>query len=209
MTNKRKTSVAKPRQGPNLRNLEFSPDKNPLMEPQQVEIKRRYVSTGRTGELMDPATGEVRAISVIRQVEDKDDAEFVKIFSEGIKAAYGLSKTASRVFQVVLDEYESTPMSGGYADSIYLAWFGGGLSGRDVGMTDRTFQTGLRELLAKGFIAARSPNLFWVNANLFFKGDRVLFIKEYRRRKPSEQYDLERRGHQRLDAPEDLPPRDR
>ena len=43
-------------------------------------------------------------------------------------------------------------------------------------------QTGLRELLAKGFLAPRSPNLYWVNPALFFKGDRVAFVKEYRRR---------------------------
>jgi len=36
--------------------------------------------------------------------------------------------------------------------------------------------------LAKGFLAPRSPNLFWVNPSLFFKGDRVMFIKEYRRK---------------------------
>jgi len=43
------------------------------------------------------------------------------------------------------------------------------------------FQTGLNELLAKGFLAPRSPNLFWVNPALFFKGDRVAFVREYRR----------------------------
>ncbi|WP_434533783.1 hypothetical protein, partial [Chitiniphilus shinanonensis] len=95
-----------------------------------------------------------------------------------------------------------TPMAGGYADSVYLAWFDGGLSGQNIGMTDRTFQTGLRELLAKGFLAARSPNLFWVNPSLFFKGDRVAFVKEYRRRKPSqdeaERGELESKGQQRL-----------
>jgi hypothetical protein len=183
MPKERNNSVVNARLGPSLRNLKFSPDVNPLMLPTQISIKRRFVSTGRNSELVDPKTGVTQAVSMIRQVEEKDDKEFVKVFSDGIKAAYGLSRTAARVFQVVLDEYEKTPMNGGYADAIYLAWFGEGLSGRDVGMTDRTFQTGLRELLAKGFLAARSPNLFWVNANLFFKGDRVLFVKEYQRRK--------------------------
>ncbi len=30
------------------------------------------------------------------------------------------------------------PMSRGFADSIYLAWFDGGLSGRDIGMSENT-----------------------------------------------------------------------
>lgn len=193
MSLKRNTTISKARQGPSLRALEFSPDKNPLIEPNRVEVKRRYVTTGREGELVDPSTGEVQAVSMIRQVEERDDAEFVKVFSDGLKAAFGLSKTASRVFHVVLEEYEKTPMNRGYADSIYLAWFGDGLSGRDIGMTDRTFQTGLKELLAKGFISPRGPSLFWVNPHLFFKGDRVLFIKEYVRRssRPRNEIDLE------------------
>jgi len=100
----------------------------------------------------------------------------------------------------VLDQYQRTPMSRGYADAIELFWFGDGIEGRDVGMKEDTFKKGLRELLDKSFLAPKSPNSFWVNSALFFKGDRVLFIKEYRRRKPSAQDELEARGQQRLEV---------
>lgn len=183
MTVKRQTNVSNARTGPSLRDLPYSPDKNPLLEGNHIVVKRRYVSTGLKRDLMDPHTGEITGAAVVREVVEKDDAEFVKVFAEGVKAAFGLSKTASRVFTLVLEQYQSEPMVGGYADSVYLAWFGDGLSGRDVGMSDKTFQTGLRELLAKGFLAPRTPNVFWVNSSLFFKGDRVLFVKEYVRRR--------------------------
>ena len=49
-------------------------------------------------------------------------------------------------------------------------------------MSEKTFQRGLKELLAKQFLAPRSPSTFWVNPALFFKGDRVKFITEYRRK---------------------------
>lgn len=191
MTGNRKTNVVNPRSGPNLRGLSFSPDNNPLLEPQEIEVRRRRVKTGRKQDLINPETGEVTGVAAIFTVEEKDDSEFVKVFADGVKAAFGLSKTAWRVFQVVLDQYQQTPMAGGYADSVYLAWFDGGLSGQSIGMTDRTFQTGLKELLAKGFLAPRSPNLFWVNPSLFFKGDRVAFVKEYRRKKPAIDTDRE------------------
>ncbi len=184
MTKTRNTNVSNPRLGPNLRGLSFSPDANPLIQPQEITVKRRRVKTGNNSELVDPLTGELKGVAAIYTFEEKDDMEFVKVFSEGVKAAFGLSKTAHRVFQVVLDQYQGTPMRGGYADSVYLAWFDGGLSGHSIGMTDRTFQNGLKELLAKGFLAPRSPNLFWVNPALFFKGDRVAFVKEYRRKSP-------------------------
>ena len=162
---------------PKLRQLSYSPDVNPLAESYQITSKRRYLRLVRGADLIDPATDEVHAVSVIQQVEEKDDAEFVEVFSAGIKAVYELTKTAARTFQVVLDNYEQEPMSMGFVDSVYLAWFDGCLSGQTIGMSEATFNRGMRELVDKGFIYPRSPSLYRVNPNLFFKGDRVMFIK--------------------------------
>lgn len=167
---------------PKLRSLAYSPEANPLIEPQQIKTKRRLVRSGRSEDLVNPATGEISGVSAIHQVEERDDAEFVKVFAAGVKAIYDLTKTASRVFQVVLDQYQQEPMRKGFADSLYLAWFDGGLDGQSIGMSEATFNRGLRELVDKGFLYPRSPSVFWVNPSLFFKGDRVMFIKEYRRK---------------------------
>ena len=183
-----------------LDKLQYSPTENPLLEPQQVKTKRRLVKSGRSEDLVNSVTGEITGVAAIHQIEERDDAEFVKVFGAGVAAAYELGKTAQRVFQVVLDQYQRTPMSRGYADAIELFWFGNGIEGRDVGMSEYTFKRGLRELLDKGFLAPKTPSSFWVNPALFFKGDRVLFIKEYRRRKPTAQDELEARGQQRLEV---------
>jgi Firmicute plasmid replication protein (RepL) len=183
-----------------LRKLELSPTINPLMEPQQVTTKRRYVRSGRSDELMSTSTGEISAVSTIHMVEERDDAEFVKVFAAGVAASYDLSRTAQRVFQVVLDQYQRTPMSRGFADYVNLLWFDDGLEGRDVGMSEYTFKRGLRELLDKRFIAAKDGVSFWTNPALFFKGDRVMFIKEYRRRRTTQAQELEAAGQQRLDV---------
>jgi len=185
---------------PNLRYLAFSPDVNPLMETRAIAIKRRYVDSGVRRDLMD-SDGVVQAAAVIRNIEEKDDAEFVKVFAAGVAASYDLTRTGQRVFQAVLGEYQGTPMQGGFADAVYLSWFGDGLSGKDVGMSEKTFQRGLRELLGKGFLAPKLPNVYWVNPALFFKGDRVMFIREYRRRssRQAKAAELEEQGQQRLD----------
>lgn len=192
----------KPKKLPRLRGLEFSPNINPLMEPRQIQVKRRYVKTGRSEQLVNTTTGEVSGVSAHHTIEDRDDAEFVKVFAAGLKAFYDLSKTADRVFKLVLDHYQREPMSGGFADSIYLAWFDGGLSGQHVGLSESTFNRGMRELVDKGFIYPRAPSVYWVNPSMFFKGDRVLFIKEYRRRRTAadeaQRVDLEARGQRRL-----------
>jgi hypothetical protein len=187
---------------PNLRKLEYSVNVNPLVENHEIRVKNRHIKTGLRRDLTDSETGEITAAAVVHTIEEKDDAEFVKVFAAGISATYELTKTAQKTFQAVLDEYQRTPMSRGFADTLYLAWMDGGLSGRDVGISEKTFQRGLKELLSKGFLAPRSPNAFWVNPSLFFKGDRVLFLREYRRKVSSEDQrkreELERRGQTRI-----------
>jgi hypothetical protein len=68
-------------------------------------------------------------------------------------------------------------------------------------MSEKTFQRGLRELLGKSFLAPKLPNVYWVNPALFFKGDRVMFIREYRRRSSRQPKAavLEEQGQQRLE----------
>lgn len=187
---------------PNLRKLQYSPTVNPLIDPQEIVLKRRRVSTGVRRDLVDAQTGEVTHAATIHTIEEKDDAEFVKVFAAGVQAIYDLTKTGHRSFQAILEVYQAEPMAGGFADSVYLTWFGSGLAGRDLGMSEKTFQRGLKELLAKGFLAPRSENLFWVNPTLFFKGDRVAFIREYRRRRvtgdAADRAKLEAKGQARL-----------
>lgn len=166
-----------------------------------MQTKTKQVRTGGVKELVDPASGEVHNAVIVEQ-EELDEVHFVKVFTAGIRAAFGLSLTGSRVFQAILDVYQRQPLTGGFADSIYLHFFDGGLDGRALDMSDRTFRRGLVELLENGFLYPRGENLYWVNPNLFFRGDRATFIKEYRRKSSGEDQrkreELEKRGQQRL-----------
>lgn len=168
-----------------LRKLEFSPKKNPYLETNKavpIKAKNRYTATAVNRQLMDSSTGEIiEAQSAIVTRHEVDEQHFVKVFSEGVKAAYGLSRTAYRVFTKVLEVYEQTDMSGGFAATIELAWFDSGLHGENIGMSQQTFSRGLKELIEKNFLQPRMPNSYWVNPALFFKGDGVAFVKEYRR----------------------------
>jgi hypothetical protein len=170
------------------------------MQPQQVTTKRRYVRSGRSEDLINPRTGEIVGVATIHQVEDRDDAEFVKVFAAGVAASYELTKTAQRVFQVVLDQYQRTPMSRGFAESVNLFWFDDGIDGRSVGMSEYTFKRGLRELIDKSFLAPKDSASFWTNPALFFKGDRVMFVKEYRRRRATDTPTIEPLQPERLRA---------
>lgn len=167
----------------NFRNLPMSPNVNPLMEPTTIKIKNRVARTAVDARsLLNPETGEISAVAKIYTVDERDDEQFVKVFAQGVKEAFNLNRTAARVFQAILSAYQNEKMTGGFADCVYLYWHGTGLNGHTIGMTDRTFYNGLRTLIERKFLAPKSPNLYWVNPTLFFKGDRVAFIREYRRK---------------------------
>jgi hypothetical protein len=166
----------------NLKKLDYSPEQNPFACGTLVPIKNKLVKSSYKPEgLVNIETGEVVGASMIHSIERVDSDHFVKIFSAGIAASYELTKTGQRVFQAVLKIYENAPMSGGFIDAVYLAWFDNGLSGEKLEMSEKTFQRGLKELLILGFISPKAPNIFWVNPALFFRGDRVSFLKEYTR----------------------------
>jgi len=161
----------------------YSPNVNPLLEATTIPTKNRRVRSNlQERRLLDAETGELTAAAVIHQIEEIDTAQFVKVFAQGIAAAYELNKTAHRAFCAILQIYEAQPMTTGFAEAIHLEWFDGGLAGRHIGMSEKTFKRGLATLLQKQFLAPRTPSSYWVNPALFFKGDRVLFIKEYQRR---------------------------
>jgi hypothetical protein len=183
-----------------IRVLNYSPKINPLVETKQnpVKTKKGLVATKMSTDLVDPTTGEHHSHALIHKIKEVDDQHFVKVFAEGVKRAFELNRTESRVFQKILEIYEAEKMTGGYADSISLSWFNGGLNGDKIGMSDVTFHRGLKALLNKGFISPKMPNIYWVNPSLFFKGDRVAFVTEYRRTQKSEKDKLEDAGQQRL-----------
>lgn len=185
----------------NLRRLPFSPTKNPLLEGVTLRTKNKRVSAGGVQPVIDPKTGEVRNAVIVEEIE-VDETQFVKVFTAGIRAAFNLSLTGARVFQAILDAYQHQPMSGGFADSIYLHFFDGGLDGRRLDMSERTYRRGLVELLENGFLYPRGENLFWVNPTMFFRGNVASFMKVYRKRERSAdeagRAELESKGQGRL-----------
>ena len=178
-TNDLKSKKSEPKlQEFNLRKLKYTPDSNPLLVKSEVALRTGLVRTGGYQDLINTATGEVESTSVIHKRKVLDDEHFVKMFSAGIAASFELNRTAQRVLTAVLAAYQRSPMKGGYVDWVELYWFGEGLEGHDIGMSEKTFQRGLKDLLARKFLAPRSPTTFWTNPHLFFRGSRALFITE-------------------------------
>lgn len=171
-------------------------DANPLLKPQELVIKERTVKVGSARELIDAETGEVHAVNAIYQRKVVDAERFAKVYLDGVSKTFELGSAARKVFSVVLRACEKD------TDRIYLNF----MVAQEIdpnGLSERTFQRGLSELMAKGFIAASTlPSMFWTNVHLFFNGDRVRFITEYVKASTSKdeavRTALEDRGQQRL-----------
>jgi hypothetical protein len=143
------------------------------------------VPGGKGSVIVDNSTGELKGIGGLGFwfEEEVDTTRFVKMFLDGIKQAAGLSRAGIQVFELVYREIQANPGSDEIKLNQYVA--------KDRGISDRTYQRGVRELLEKEFLY-RSPSdgVFFVNIRFMFNGDRLAFVKSYYLKDASRQQEL-------------------
>jgi hypothetical protein len=147
--------------------------------------KRFHVPGGKAAMIVDNTSGELKGIGGMGfwWDEEVDSSRFVKLFLDGIKQAAGLSKTGIQVFELVYHQMRASPGEDEIKLNQYVA--------KDHGMSDRTYQRGVRELLEKEFLY-RSPSdgVFFVNIRFMFNGDRLAFVKSYHLKGAGRQHDV-------------------
>ncbi|WP_157686300.1 hypothetical protein [Perlucidibaca aquatica] len=173
-----------PKERVNLRKLDFSPNLNPFVHEISMKMKKKKVFTQINRTLADVDTGEILGSCAI-SVTEIDKKAFIKIFAELNTEKQKLTLSARQVLEEVLQIYMDEPMRGGYADSVYIYFMENKnkeciLNGNKISFSLKTLQRGLKEIIEGGLIYPKSPNVFWINPHLYFKGDRILFLKEYR-----------------------------
>lgn len=147
--------------------------------------KRFHVPGGKASMIVDNSTGEIKGIGGMGfwWDEEVDSSRFVKLFLDGVKQAAGLSKTGIQVFELVYHQMRANPGSDEIKLNQYVA--------KDHGISDRTYQRGVRELLEKEFLY-RSPSdgVFFVNIRFMFNGDRLAFVRSYHLKDSARQEEL-------------------
>ncbi|MBY0585800.1 hypothetical protein K2X85_01415 [bacterium] len=147
--------------------------------------RRFHVPGGKASMIVNHTTGELKGIGGMGfwWEEEVDTTRFVKLFLDGIKQAAGLSKTGIQVFELVYHQMRANPGEDEIKLNQYVA--------KDHGMSDRTYQRGVRELLEKEFLY-RSPSdgVFFVNIRFMFNGDRLAFVKSYHLKGAAKQQQL-------------------
>jgi len=161
-----------------------------------TRTRRFHVPGGKGSVIVDNSSGEIKGLGGMGfwWEEEVDSSRFVKLFLDGIKQAADLSKTGMQVFELVYHEMRANPGSDEIKLNQYLA--------RDHGISDRTYQRGVRELLEKEFLY-RSPSdgVFFVNIRFMFNGDRLAFVRSYHLKGTSRQQELQLGDRAALPAP--------
>ena len=109
-----------------------------------------------------------------------DSTKFVKLFIRGVKALKELTGAGTKVFEVL---YLTVQENIG-KDRVLMSF--AEVDQALTPMSESTFMRGMRELVEKKFIAA-TPTLgvYWLNPDFVWNGDRLAFVKEYRKNKSS------------------------
>lgn len=177
---------------------------NPFWRPTEVKVGTKKITIAG-GFVTNTGTGEQTEYAGLHKVEFVDEEKFVKLFTQNLKAFFDLSSASQKVLQCVLIALQASPNK----DGIFLPFFmvEDYAQQTEQKISRTTFHRALKEMLEKGFIAeSEQQNYFYINPHLFFNGDRMTFIHEYRRlaggKTPDEakRDKLEEQGQQRLDV---------
>ena len=152
---------------------------NPFWEPTEIKMGKKIIRVA--GGLHISNDGEGIKHSGIHIIEHVDKDEFVKLYTKNIKAFFDVKPSTQKVLQVILSVVQKSPGT----DAIYLPFFEvqDYSKKNNLQISKASFHNSLKEMLQKGFLAeAEAPNKYWINPHLFFNGDRMTFIREYRLR---------------------------
>lgn len=176
-------------------------DSNPFMADTSITSKTRRVTNKRGDMMLVSNEGEiVSQVAGFWEAEEVDSTKFLKLFVNGVRALAELSNPGARVFELLYIEMQNNIGK----DQVYLSFTG--LDHRERTISRSTFSRGLAELIDKKFLAAMpAVGWYWVNPDFIWNGDRLAFVKEYRKagsaKKPvdvAEREKLESVGQQRL-----------
>ena len=149
-------------------------ENNPFVPAIYVRSRRVTNKRGNMSLVDNDTDMVVSSIAGFWEVEEVDNAKFLKLFVNGVKALKELTSSGTKVFEIIYLEMQNNLGK----DKIHMSF-------KDINqfvtpISKATYTRGMREIVDKGFLAASvSPTMFWVNPDFMWNGDRLAFVKEY------------------------------
>lgn len=139
-------------------------------------VKRISNKDGNRMMVVSESTGEVMAPAGFWQAQEVDKTQFVKLYVNGVKAFRDLTGAGTKVFELLYLEVQKQVGK----DRAYLSF--NAIEQDVTPMSEATYARGMRELIEKKFIAPSTlQGWFFINPDYMWNGDRLAFVKEYRK----------------------------
>lgn len=149
-------------------------------------VKRISNKSGNQMMVVSENTGEIVAPAGFWQAQEVDKTQFVKLYVNGVRAFKELTGAGTKVFEVLYLRVQEAIGS----DSLYLSFVE--IDQKATPMSKATFMKGMKELIVKGFIAeSMAQNKYYLNPDYMWNGDRLAFVKEYRKTSSLPQQELD------------------
>lgn len=155
---------------------------NPFIksEAEYARNKKRTVVAGGKA-VVDMGTGEIESTTAeVVTTHEVDPEQFIKLYTAELKSLFSLTASAMKLFQVLLKQVQNRKDSDTILLNINIMQkYFEELEVKPI--SKPTFYRCMNEMINKGFIApaATSKDLFYINPNLFFNGDRLKIVKEF------------------------------
>ena len=155
-------------------------DENPFLKSLNIPITpRSNIYLKKDEAVINLSDGELKNdVLLAGKRKYVDGEDFVKIFVKEMDSIFDLSRASQKVFSYMLSSIK-------YDDILMLKIEE---CQKKIGYKSKgpIFKS-LAELIQKEFIA-KTPNQFvyWINPKLFYKGDRLVVMREYRKAKQKE-----------------------
>jgi hypothetical protein len=154
---------------------------NPFVAEASAHTKDGFKRISNGGDKMmvvSQNTGEIFAPAGFWQAQEVDKTQFVKLYINGVKAFTDLSNAGTKVFAVLYIKVQDAIGR----DVFHLTFYD--IDQMITPMSESTFMRGIKELLAKKFIAETMvAGRYFLNPDFMWNGDRLAFVKEYRLKK--------------------------
>lgn len=178
---------------------------NPFWKPFDVDIGKKRVTIAG-GLIQKTDSGETTHVAGIHRVEEVDEDQFVKLYTKNLRIFFDLTPASQKLLECVISLVQKQPRCLG----IYIEWrdMFEYAEAHNLKYSRTSFHRALHEMIEKGFIAeSERSNFFWINLHLFFNGDRMVLITEYRKKNRvaipkdvQKREALEARGQMRIDG---------
>jgi hypothetical protein len=153
---------------------------NPYTSNIPTKSKRSYLEVKNRDMTVIQQKDDGGAIVEVTQMcthHKVDTQTFLKLYDDGVSMMLDLNRAGKEVFRHVAAEIRQNMNS----DRIYLSHSMLQGKGRDI--SQPTYARGIRELIDKKMIAPvlNQVNLWWINPNFIFNGDRLQITASYER----------------------------